>query len=58
MSLKAQSADTFREGSTGTSECTRLSFASATKYFEEPAATMRNVQFRTEVGENFCVEIK
>jgi hypothetical protein len=30
---KAQSADTFREGSTGTCECTRLGFAGATNYF-------------------------
>src|SRR5579862_5923937 len=40
---KAQSADTSREGSTGTCECTRLSFTGATKYFVwEPAAATRN----------------
>jgi hypothetical protein len=46
MSSKAQSADTFREGSTGTCECTRLSFTGATKYFAwELAATTRKVVF-------------
>jgi hypothetical protein len=46
MSSKAQSADTFREGSTGTCERTRLGFGSATKNFErEPVATTRNLGF-------------
>jgi hypothetical protein len=30
---QSASADTFREGSTGTCECTRLSLTSATEYF-------------------------
>src|SRR5580698_9708300 len=51
MSPKAQSADTSREGSTGTCECTRLSFVSATKYFvQEPAATKRNAGFAPRNG--------
>jgi hypothetical protein len=37
MSSKAQSADTFREGSTGTCERTRLGFGSATRNFRTRA---------------------
>jgi hypothetical protein len=59
MSPKAQSADTFREGSTGTCECTRLSFTGATKYFlQEPAATTRKVVFAPKRGKNFNFEIE
>jgi hypothetical protein len=59
MSPKAQSADTFREGSTGTCECTRLGFTGATKYFAwEPAATTRKVVFAPRSGKNFNFEIE
>jgi hypothetical protein len=59
ISPKAQSADTFREGSTGTCECTRLSFTGATKYFlREPAAITRRVVFASRRGKNFRFEIK
>jgi len=54
--LKAQSADTFREGSTGTCECTRLAFASATKYFAQGAAA-RHSTFVASEGRTDSISI-
>jgi hypothetical protein len=59
MSLEAQSADTFRKGSTGTCECTRLRFASATEYFLVGACgDNAKLRRRGRSGREFCLKIK
>ena len=56
MSPKAQSADTFREAaeeSIGTCEFTRLSFASATKYFVYEPVGQREAWLAMESEKRF-----